>query len=125
MRLVAWARRALVVDSGGDFVDVTGDPADVIAQIAGCEFVFSSSLHGLVVADSYGIPNCWMTMAPALFGGSWKFDDYFSAFGITARAVAFHPGLDVRSVVDRCTASYERPGLAQLQHRLLQAFPFA
>ncbi len=37
------------------------DPADAVcAAIAACDHVFASSLHGLIVADAYGVPNTWL-----------------------------------------------------------------
>ncbi len=55
------------------------DPAqDVCAAIAACDHVFASSLHGLVVADAYGVPNTWL--APV--GQSrLKYLDYAAAVG--------------------------------------------
>jgi hypothetical protein len=55
---------------------------DVLAQIAPAELVLSSSLHGLIVADSFGIPCVWV----AFLGGqpdspTNKFLDYASARG--------------------------------------------
>ena len=41
-------------------IDVRGDVRDVCHQIAACDHVFASSLHGLIVADSYGVPNTWL-----------------------------------------------------------------
>jgi hypothetical protein len=55
---------------------------DVLTQIASAELVLSSSLHGLIAADSFGIPCVWM----AFLGGqpdppNHKFLDYASARG--------------------------------------------
>ena len=55
---------------------------DVLAQIASAELVLSSSLHGLIVADSFGIPCVWL----GFLGGSpgsptHKFLDYASVRG--------------------------------------------
>ncbi|HAV11936.1 MAG TPA: hypothetical protein DCX06_00360 [Opitutae bacterium] len=36
-------------------IDVFDAPKDVIKQIAQCDFILSSSLHGLIVADSLKI----------------------------------------------------------------------
>lgn len=55
------------------------DVPGVIARIASCEAVISSSLHGLVTADSFGIPNAWLRLGDRLVGGEWKFRDYFAA----------------------------------------------
>lgn len=55
------------------------DPAqDVCAAIAACDHVFASSLHGLIVADAYGVPNTWL----APMGQSrLKYLDYAAAVG--------------------------------------------
>ena len=64
------------------FIDVEKkNSLDVIRQIDQCENVISSSLHGLIVADSLGIPNAWM-FSRELTGDRFKFDDYYSSLDI-------------------------------------------
>ena len=72
------ARRA----AGVDVVDVRNNPLDTIATIAASRFVYSSSLHGLVIADALGIPNAWIKPGIDLYGGDYKFGDYYSSFGL-------------------------------------------
>lgn len=55
--------------------------AEVINRISGCEFVLSSSLHGLIIADAYKIPNVWIEDSPVHEGNGLKFLDYFSSIG--------------------------------------------
>lgn len=52
---------------------------DVIDQILSCDSIVSSSLHGLIVSDAYGIPNCWVSFGGYIGGGDFKFLDYFSS----------------------------------------------
>lgn len=50
---------------------------DVIDEICNSDLVLSSSLHGLIVSDAYGIPNVWFNRngyAPS--GHKFKFRDY-------------------------------------------------
>lgn len=49
---------------------------DVIDQICSCEQIASSSLHGLIVSDTYGVPNCWIELTGNISGGYFKFYDY-------------------------------------------------
>lgn len=38
----------------------TSDYMSVIGKIASCEYILSSSLHGLIIADALSIPNTWI-----------------------------------------------------------------
>lgn len=62
-------------------IDVKSDPESVINQICSCSVIFSSSLHGLIIADAYKIPNVRLIFDDPLFGGEFKFNDYFDAVG--------------------------------------------
>ena len=48
----------------------------VINCIASCKAVLSESLHGLICADAYKIPNLWL-YEHGLIYGKFKFRDYF------------------------------------------------
>ncbi len=57
-------------------VDVRRHPAAVGRHIASCRAIVTTSLHGLIVADSLGIPAIWVVMPNELFGGEFKFRDH-------------------------------------------------
>lgn len=57
------------------------DWTSVIEQIASCDYIASSSLHGLIVAEAYGIPNLWLEISGKLLGGHFKFHDFFLSLG--------------------------------------------
>jgi hypothetical protein len=64
-------------------INVQDNPEDIINQIAACENIISSSLHGLIAADSFNIPNLWFENRlryPIL--EHFRYDDYYSAFDI-------------------------------------------
>jgi len=50
----------------------------VIDYIYSCDLILSSSLHGLILADAYKIPNIWLDEFP-LDEGHFKFKDYFAS----------------------------------------------
>jgi pyruvyltransferase len=109
---------------GAVVLDVFLDPVEFIRRAAACEFILSSSLHGLVVADSLGIPNAWMSLSGSVRGSGFKFLDYYSVFGIEdARPVDLRGGLS-ESLLEEWMRAYERPGLDKIKQSLVASFPF-
>lgn len=62
-------------------ISVEGEVEQVVNEITSCEIVLSSSLHGLIIADSYGIPNYRLVLGDRLTGGDFKFRDYSRGVG--------------------------------------------
>lgn len=59
-------------------IDIQQDPEPFIDQLLACNYLYSSSLHGLIMADAYGIPNHWLRLTDQIIGGSFKFMDYYA-----------------------------------------------
>ena len=60
-------------------IDVRQNPKNVIRNIDKCEYILSSSLHGLITADSLGIPNGWIKLSEKVLGHGFKIFDYASS----------------------------------------------
>lgn len=97
---------------------------EVLAAIQSCDFVLSSSMHGLIVADAFGVPNRRVTLSQGLIS-DYKFTDYYSAYGL-----AEPPPVTAAELVSVCSddpawleSEYMRPGLQELQAGLINAFP--
>jgi hypothetical protein len=69
----------LIARCGGHHVDVQRSAEEVVAEIAQSEVVVSTSLHGLILAQAYGIPWVWLRIADqGLVGDRFKFSDFFT-----------------------------------------------
>lgn len=71
-------------------INPLSEPQLVLRQIQCCAKIASSSLHGLIVADAYGIPNVWFTVHANLLKticlrhttfqhDPFKYHDYFAS----------------------------------------------
>ncbi|HAN21586.1 MAG: hypothetical protein A2Y15_01880 [Clostridiales bacterium GWF2_36_10] len=108
-------------------IDIQSDVVECITKIAQCKTIISSSLHGLIVADSFGIPNIRMICSDRIRGGDYKFDDYYSAFGISEHNKIDIRGMDVNSIeIQSIINEYKiTPELVvQKKKELIESFPF-
>jgi hypothetical protein len=66
----------------------TDNIESVIDQITDCEYILSSSLHGIIVSHAYNIPAIWIERN-VLEPDGFKFKDYFSSVDTD-----FYPGFN-------------------------------
>jgi autotransporter strand-loop-strand O-heptosyltransferase len=64
---------------GVKIINVTVGIYEFIDQILECEFILSSSLHGLIAADAYQIPNFRVVISDLILGGGFKYLDYYAS----------------------------------------------
>ena len=108
-------------------LDITQRPEVLLKQIAECENIISSAMHGLIVADSLGIPNVRMILGDEITGGNYKFNDYYSAFNISNHNVInlkerSFTNDDLQSITQNYTITREQ--VKTLQSSLLKSFPY-
>ena len=74
-------------------IDVTNQNFRENCQlIAASEVVISSSLHGIIIAEAYGIPAHWMKVSDKIIGGSYKFNDYYESSDRSGKLHYFKTG---------------------------------
>lgn len=86
-----------------------------IKEIQKASKVLTTSLHGVIIAESYGIPAVLMEN----FSGEtdFKYDDYYSGTGRKTPPI-------FKNVEDAAMYNPSIPDLSYYQDRLLEAFPF-
>lgn len=57
------------------------DWRDIVDDIVSCDYVLSTSLHGLIVAEAYGIPSLWVEFETPIAGWEFKFNDFYASIG--------------------------------------------
>lgn len=97
------------------------DWKSVIKDICECKRIMSSSLHGLIIAESYGIPNVWFE-TQRLIGGHFKFHDFFQSIGVDRKGPLLVTEHTTYDQIDKMFQLYKR-GCIDLQP-LLDSSPF-
>lgn len=96
---------------------------DIIDQVCECEVILSSSLHGLIIAEAYHIPNIWIEFGKPLIGGHFKFHDFFLSIHRDREKPIFIDGMEIPlTQIEHEMANWEQ-GNINLKP-LIQACPF-
>lgn len=104
-------------------IDPCAPVPEVLSEIRASAMILSSSLHGLVVADSFGIPNRWVWLSDKLAGGAFKFCDYYSAFGIVDPLPIMLPEGYTLERIRMETRKPDSCVMGRIKESLLAAFP--
>jgi hypothetical protein len=94
---------------------------DVVSKISSCSLVYSSSLHGIIVAESLGIPARWVRddrLKSTKGEGLWKYNDYYLSTGRPADNFAASVAAALRE-----KEAPPLPDLGPMRKRLRAAFP--
>ena len=70
--------RKLLNEDGVLDLNVHDEPRKFLADMADCEVVISTSLHGLIFAEALGLPNLWAGVSDEIPGSGFKFRDWYS-----------------------------------------------
>lgn len=94
---------------------------DVIDLICSCDFIISESLHGLIVAETYGIPNVWVEFKNHPSYWNFKYNDYYKSIGKEQNILRITEQTPIEKILE-CVEDWEK---ADINYReLLSYFPF-
>lgn len=107
-------------NSGYKIIDVRGNPLERIYEIAECECILSSALHGLIIADALHIPNRQAVLTNKLAGDGFKFRDYYSSFGLQPNPLLIKnlKEIDVDDIIQNYPICYDE--VEQKKEQLLR-----
>lgn len=109
-------------------IDPCGDIRQTLQLASSCEIIAASSLHGLITADAYGIPRCWLRLNTGkedeIGMPVFKYADYFSAYSSAPPDALFLTGNDsLDSIVSSATCA-PLTEVEAIQLQLMNCFPF-
>lgn len=104
----------------------TESPAVFLNKISQCHMVISDTVHGLIAADSIGVPNIALRISDVV-DEEYELMDYYSAFSVTPNFLNTSELLSISSedlarIADMHPIKFS--DVVDIQKRLLKAFPF-
>ena len=80
---------------GVKVVNITAGVYHFVDELLSCKNIISSSLHGLIASDAYGIPNVRCILGNNVTGGDFKYEDYYQSIGRSHNMVSLNEYTDV------------------------------
>lgn len=75
------------------------DVFETIDNINKCEYVLSSTLHGLIVADVFNKKSLWTLLSDRVAGSGFKFRDYLSSIGQEYKGIRVDENTEMDSLL--------------------------
>lgn len=100
-------------------IDVFDTPENVCRQVSSCRAVVSSSLHGIIVAHSYGVQAAWVELSDKVAGSGFKFRDYYSVFDRQPDKIGVTDVMDLN--LKKSTWAPTQKVITQLSDNLIKA----
>lgn len=94
---------------------------DVVDEICSCQFIISESLHGLIVAETYGIPNVWVEFMDHPEYWDFKYIDYYESIGKSEEIIKVKTMEDVEAAIDKA-GGWEKGNIDY--NELIRLYPF-
>lgn len=115
-----FGKRCLVIST------ITNDVESFLDKLSQCEFIFSSSLHGIIFSHALGIPAIHIEDKKLESRGNFKFKDYYSNLDIPYTKFKVTDNLDFVNKYIKEPKKYlpSRTCIKNIQTRLLKAFPY-
>lgn len=92
----------------------------VMRELLSCEIILSTSLHGVIIGEAYGIPTLMLVNNQPLHGNIFKFTDYFNS---TDREVTFANIAQLNSINKLADLALQKERPKFDPKPLLNAFP--
>lgn len=99
----------------------------IIDDITSCKAILSSSLHGLILADAYSVPNKQITITNLIGGDGTKFYDYFLSvnrkyeFPTDFQRISKHSVSELSKYINK---EYKHIKLEKIQRTIMSECPF-
>lgn len=104
-------------DLVGDIVDNYAPREEFVQQLSRYRAIASTSLHGCIFSHAYRIPVAPFVLTDKVYGGDFKFEDYYSSYGLNVSRVSLD-GSPEQIESDVRSAPQPDPGLLiELQNR--------
>ena len=116
--------KSLAEDKEIKVINVFDRPEVVVSEIASSELVISSSLHGVIVAHSFGIPAYWVELSNGVAGEGYKFRDYYSIFNRSPDSISIEKLKDITNSADELINIFQQPEkLEAIKKNIIETFP--
>ncbi|MDL2323399.1 polysaccharide pyruvyl transferase family protein [Bacteroidales bacterium OttesenSCG-928-A17] len=107
------------------FINPLRNPEIVIGEIDECENIFSSSLHGLIIADSFEIPNCrFTTEGDHVYKyNDFRFEDYYSTLNVEGTKITVNGSESLEYILSNMRSDFSMlPLIKENLNKMFQCF---